>query len=162
MHHSDFNETLEVKSKWKLRKDVACYFEQILEAAPYKTAVVQPFISYPANHQRKANKTCWAILKKEGLISYVLQWTPTHGHTSVGHHEKTKNKKKTYIHQLCADTRCHLENLPKPTGDKDWWEASERIWAVSTWWWCAFKIWAIVWERNSGAIFRCFFFSFSI
>ena len=28
-------------ARWELNKDVACCFEQILEIAPYKTAVMQ-------------------------------------------------------------------------------------------------------------------------
>ena len=26
---------------------------------------------------------------------------------------------KTYIHQLCADTRCHLEDVPKFDGNRE-------------------------------------------
>ena len=44
-------------------------FEQILEAAPNKRAVVKPFISYLSKHPQKMNKTCcrswWS---KEKLI----------------------------------------------------------------------------------------------
>ena len=38
MHHMDFDETLGEKVRWKLHKDAICYFKQILEAAPDKTA----------------------------------------------------------------------------------------------------------------------------
>ena len=41
------------------------------------------------------------------IKSDYLQWTPTHGHTSVD------QLAKTYIHKLCADTGCHLEDLPR-------------------------------------------------
>ena len=40
------------------------------------------------------------------FISNVLQWTPTHGHTSVG------RPVKTYINQLCANTGCYQVDLP--------------------------------------------------
>ena len=36
LHHLNFNETPSEKAKWELFKDAVCYFEQILEAAPYK------------------------------------------------------------------------------------------------------------------------------
>ena len=41
---------------------------------------------------------------KDELIHDVLLWTITHGHTSFG------QPAKTYIHQLCADTGCCLED----------------------------------------------------
>ena len=43
---------------------------------------------------------------KDELISDFLRWIPTHEHTSVGW------PAKIYIHQLCANTGCCLENLP--------------------------------------------------
>ena len=36
LHHLDFYKMLKEKARWKLHKDAACCFEQILEAAPYK------------------------------------------------------------------------------------------------------------------------------
>ena len=54
---------------------------------------------------RKTSKTCQALLKKDKLISNVLLRTTTHGHTSVD------QPAPTYIHQLCADTEFHLEDL---------------------------------------------------
>ena len=62
---------------------------------PTKTAVLCPFTSHLTNHPRKISK-----------IIDVLQWTPIHGHTSVGY------PAKAYIHQVCVDSRCHLEHLP--------------------------------------------------
>ena len=41
------------------------------------------------------------------LISNVLQWTPTHGYTTVG------RLAKTYILILCGDFGCNLEDLPR-------------------------------------------------
>ena len=43
MHHLDIKETPgENKARWELYKEAACYFEKILDATLYKTAVVQP------------------------------------------------------------------------------------------------------------------------
>ena len=41
------------------------------------------------------------------LISDILLWTPTHGHTSVDQPTKAN------IHQLFADTGYHLEDIPR-------------------------------------------------
>ena len=70
-------------------------FKQILEAASHKKATVWPLTSLLTNHPTKMTKTCWR--SKDKLISDILQWTPTHGHTSVG------QPTKTYIHQFWAD-----------------------------------------------------------
>ena len=40
------------------QKDATCCFEQILEAAPHKTAVVCSFTSHHINHPSQMNKTC--------------------------------------------------------------------------------------------------------
>ena len=60
---------------------------------------------------------CWRSLDK--LISNVLLWTPMHGLTSVGW------PARTYVHQLCADTGCNLEDLVEVMDVSDEWQ--ERI-----------------------------------
>ena len=45
----------------ELHKDAVCCFEQILVAAPYKTAAVWPLASHLTNYP---SKTCWALLEK--------------------------------------------------------------------------------------------------
>ena len=52
-------------------------FEQILETAPSKTAVVWPLTSHHINHQSNTNKTCWALLQKLGH-SDIDSYTSTH------------------------------------------------------------------------------------
>ena len=98
----------EKKTRWKLHKDATCGFEQILEAAPHKTAAVQLLISHLTNHAEH----CWK--SKDKLISNVLLWTPTDEHTSVD------QPAKTYIHQFCMDTGCHLEDLLRVMTNRDW------------------------------------------
>ena len=51
------------------------------------------------------------MLEKKRLKSNILLWTLTYGHTSVS------KSAKTYIHQLCVDTGCSLENLPGVVDD---------------------------------------------
>ena len=64
-------------------------------------------------HSSSMNGYCW--WSKDELINDVLRWTPTHGHTNVD------RPAKTYIHQLCEDTRCLLEDLPRAMADEDGW-----------------------------------------
>ena len=54
LHLMDANKTPKERATWELHKDAACYFEQILEVASYKTAPVQPFTSHLSNHPRCA------------------------------------------------------------------------------------------------------------
>ena len=65
------------RSPWEVQKNIACSFQQILEAAPHKASVVRPSPSHLTNHPSKANKN-WGI--KDKLISEVLQWTATPEH----------------------------------------------------------------------------------
>ena len=62
------------------------YYYTPTEATHYKKAAVQPHTSHLTNHSRVMSKTCWAC--KDELISDVLPWTPTYGHTSVGRLKK--------------------------------------------------------------------------
>ena len=48
---------------------------------------------------------CWRC--RDELISDILLWTPSHGRVKAG------RPARTYIHQLCADTECSHEDLPK-------------------------------------------------
>ena len=65
---------------------------------------------------RRARQLGNAVEVRTKLINDILLWTPTHGHTSVGH------LAKTYIRQLCMDTGCCLEDLPRPT-----WKDGKRV-----------------------------------
>ena len=102
LYHLDFKEMSGEKARCALHKDATCCFEQILEAASYKTATVQPLTSHLTNHPSKTSKTyCWK--SKHGLISNDLLFTFTHAHTSV---DWAAN---TYSNQLCAGTGYDLE-----------------------------------------------------
>ena len=76
LHHLDSNEIHGEKTNSKLHKDTSCCFEQILEAASYKTAAVQPLTSYLTNKDKLSTAYMYEFL------SNILQWTPTHGQTS--------------------------------------------------------------------------------
>ena len=60
----NFSETYGEKTSWKLQKDAVCCFEQILEAAPYRTTTVRPLTFHLTNNWRKIGNT-WLILLVE-------------------------------------------------------------------------------------------------
>ena len=51
----------------------------------------------------------------------VLLWTPTHGRAKVG------RPARTYIQQLCEDTGCCPEDLPRAMNDREEWRKRVRI-----------------------------------
>ena len=53
-------------------------------------------------------------------ISDVLLWILTHGRGSIGW------PVRNYLHQLCADSGCSLEDLKGAVDDRDGWEKKER------------------------------------
>ena len=73
---------------------------------------------------------CWR--SKDELISDVILWTPAYGQS------KARWPAWTYIQQLCEDTGCSPENLPKAMNDREKWRERVRDIHASgtTWWWC--------------------------
>ena len=72
---------------------------------------------------------CWR--SRDELIRDVLLWTPTRGRAKAG------RPARTYIQQLCEDTECCPEDLPRAMNDREEWRETARdIRATSTtWWW---------------------------
>ena len=72
---------------------------------------------------------CWR--SRNELIRDVLLWIPTHGRAKAG------RPAGTYIQQLCEDTGCCPEDLPKAMNDwEEWRERVRDIRATSArWWW---------------------------
>ena len=79
--------------------------------------------------QTRHTGNCWRSMDE--LIRDVLLWTPSHGRAKAGW------PVRTYIQQLCADTGCCSEDLPKAMDDREGWQERDRdIHADSmTWWW---------------------------
>ena len=78
---------------------------------------------------------CWR--SRDELIRDVLLWIPTHGRAKAG------RPARTYIQQLCEDTGCCPEDLPRAMNDKEEWRervrdirATSAIW----WWWLSIKV----------------------
>ena len=68
---------------------------------------------------------CWR--SRDELIRDVLLWTPTHGRAKAG------RPARTYIQQLCEDTGCCSEDLPRAINDREEWrERARDIRATST------------------------------
>ena len=73
---------------------------------------------------------CWK--SKDELISDVLLWTPTYDRAKAGW------PARTFIQQLCEDTGCSPEDVPKAMNDTEKWRERFRdICASGTtrWWW---------------------------
>ena len=65
---------------------------------------------------------CWR--SRDELIRDVLLWTPTHGRAKAG------RPARTYIQQLCEDTGCCPEDLPRAMNDREEWR--ERVRDIRT------------------------------
>ena len=76
---------------------------------------------------------CWR--SRDEPIRDVLLWIPTHGRAKAG------RPARTYIQQLCEDTGCCPEDLPRAMNDREEWRERVRdIRATSAiwwWWWLA-------------------------
>ena len=73
---------------------------------------------------------------RDEFVSDVLLWNPSLGQAKVG------RPARTYIQQLCADTGCSPEDLPKAMVDREGWRkrikyirADSATW-WRWWWWC--------------------------
>ena len=62
---------------------------------------------------------CWR--SRVELISDVFLWTPTHGCAKAG------RPARTYIQQLCEDTGCCPEDLPRAMNDREKWRERSGI-----------------------------------
>ena len=85
---------------------------QLYGHLPLITKTIQVRRIKPAGH-------CWR--SKDELITDVLLWTPTYGRA------KAERPARTYIQQLCEDTECSPEDLPKEMNDREKWRERVRI-----------------------------------
>ena len=63
-------------------------------------------LSHKPSKLRRKERARHSLWNKDKLISKVLLWTPTHGHTSAD------RQGKIYIPWLSADNECRREHLP--------------------------------------------------
>ena len=68
--------------------------------------------------QTRHDRHCWR--SKDEIVSDVLLWTSAHGQTKAG------RPAQTFIQQLCDDTGCNPEDLPKAMNDRETWRVGVR------------------------------------
>ena len=128
----DANKTAGEEARRQLHKNAACNPEQVLAATPHKTPTVRPPAPITKTIQVRRTRHaghCWR--SRDELIRDVLLWIPTHGRAKAGW------PAQTYIQQLCEDTRCCPEDLPRAMNDREEWRERVRdIRATSMIWWC--------------------------
>ena len=68
---------------------------------------------------------------KDEIVSDVLLWTPAYGQSKAGW------PARTFTQQLCDDTGCNPEDLPKAMNDTETWRERVRDIRASrtSWWW---------------------------
>ena len=82
---------------------------------------------HPISKTNQIRHTGHCLRSKDELISYILQWIPSHGRARVG------RSARIYLQQLCADTGCTQEDLREATeGKEEWRERVREIRASST------------------------------
>ena len=98
------------KARWELLKNAMCCLEQILEATPHKTAAVWQPISHLINQIIPTNDAGFCWRNRDKLIGNVLLALQC---VSAG------QPAQVYFHQLCGDTKCNLEDIPRVMDDWD-------------------------------------------
>ena len=78
----------------------------------------------------------------------MLLWTPAYSQSKAG-------PTRTYIQQLCDDTGCNPEDLPKAMNDRETWR--ERVRDIrasrtSWWWWSSYVIKAFLINKGVRTI----------
>ena len=95
---------------------------QLYGHLPPITKTMQARLTRHAGH-------CWR--SKDEIVSDVLLWTPAYGQSKAG------RPARTFIQQLCDDTGCNSEDLPKAMNDRETW--GERVRDIrascTSWWW---------------------------
>ena len=128
---------MEKKLDGKLHKNAASYIEQVPEATPHK-ATAYSATYHPSRKLSKLDEPDMRDTAGEvgdELISDILIWNPSHGRAKAGW------PARTYIQQLCVDTRCSPEDLLEVMDDREGWRerVSDNRADSVTWWWWWFK-----------------------
>ena len=127
----------------RMEKKLDGNYTKMLRAILNKSGGQQPTKQQLYCHQPPITKTirvrrtrymghCWR--SRDELISGVFLWTPLHGLAKAG------QPARTYIQQLCADTRCCSEDLPEAKDDREGWRERFRDICAdgATWWFCSY------------------------
>ena len=125
MHSMDTNKIQGKKVRLKLY-NATCYFEQILEAKPYKTAVVQPLTSHLKNHPKTWTRYAGHCWRSKGELLSDFFYGPLHMNVPV----LADQQELIYI---SADTWYSLEDLLGVMDYRDEWRESSNDAVTATW-----------------------------
>ena len=120
LHYMDANKTTGEEARRQLHKNATCNLEQVLAATPHIHQLyghLPPITKTIQVRRTRHAGHCWR--SRDELIRDVLLWTPTHGRAKAG------RPARTYIQQLCEDTGCCPEDLPRAMNDREKWR--ERV-----------------------------------
>ena len=117
MHYMDANKTAGEETRRQLHKDATCNLKQVLAARHQLYGHLPPITKTIQVRRTRHAGHCWR--SGDELISDVLLWTPTHCRAKAG------RPARTYIQQLCEDTGCCPEDLPRAMNDREEWR--ERV-----------------------------------
>ena len=124
MYYLDANKTTGEEARRQLHKNAASNIKQVLAATPTRHQLHGHLPSITKTIQARRTRHsghCWR--SRNELISDVLLWTPSYGRAKSG------GPARTYIQQLCEDTRCGPEDLPEAMNHREKWR--ERIRDIS-------------------------------
>ena len=133
MHYMDSNQRLEKKLDGNYTRMLRAILNKSWRQDPTRHQLyshLPPIIKTIQVRQTRHAGHSWR--SRDELISDVRLWTPTHGRAKAG------RPARTYIQQLCEDTGCCPEDLPRAMNDREKWRERIRdIRATSTtgWWW---------------------------
>ena len=132
MHYMDANKTAGEETRWQITQECCVQSWTSPGSNTHKTPTVRPPAPITKTIQVRRTRHaghCWR--SRDELIRDVLLWIPTHGRAKAG------RPARTYIQQLCEDTGCCPEDLPRAMNDREEWRERVRdIRAASTiWWW---------------------------
>ena len=88
---------------------------------------------------------CWK--SRDDLISDMILWT--HSHEPA----KSKRPARTYIQQLCVDTGCSSEGLPKAMDDKEGWQERVRDMRADGVTWFYIYVYIVI-HRQTVSLYR--------
>ena len=139
MHYMDANKTAGEETRWQLHKNLRAILNKSWQQHPTRHQLyghLPPITKTIQVRRTRHAGHCWR--SRDELIRDVLLWIPTHGHTKAG------RPARTYIQQLCEDTGCCPEDLPRAMNDRqEWRERVRDIRAASTIWWWRWSYWYI-------------------
>ena len=108
-----FRKSAVLKESWKQQITK----QQLYSNQPPISKTIQIRRIRHAGHRQK---------RKDEFLSDFLLWTPSHGRARV------RRPARTYLQQLCTDTRYSLDDQQEVIDERDEWREREREW-MSEW-----------------------------